>query len=76
MEGKITLELDRADAESLVDSLRHRSRRLGDIQRELRKPENLDDYEREELASFERENEVVERVLAELDAVLGLTAGD
>lgn len=62
MEGKITLELDRADAETLVDSLRPRSRRLGDIQRELHKPENLDDYEREELASFERENEVVERV--------------
>ena len=76
MEGKITLELDRADAETLVDSLRHRSRKLGDIQRELHKPENLDDYEREELASFERENEVVERVLTELDAVLGLTAGD
>ena len=29
MEGKITLELDRADAETLVDSLRHRSRNLG-----------------------------------------------
>jgi hypothetical protein len=76
MEGKITLALDRDDAEILIGSLRRRLRNLGDIKRKLREPETLDDYEREELAFCERETETIERVLLELDAVLGLTAGD
>jgi hypothetical protein len=76
MEGKITLALDRDDAEILIGSLRRRLRNLGDIKRKLREPETLDDYEREELAFCERETETIERVLLELDAVFGLTAGD
>jgi len=70
MEQEITLTLKRADVEVLVKSLRRRKERLCDIRRELCGPEPSDELEREELAYFEEENAVVERVMMALRAVL------
>lgn len=67
MEQKITLTLNRADAEMLVTCLRRRGERLCHIRQELCEP---DEFEREELAFFEQESEVVERVLRQLDSAL------
>jgi hypothetical protein len=70
MERTITLTLDGDDAEILVNSLAHRKQRLCDMRRELCGPDPEDELEREELAYCERENEVVERVLTRLRAIL------
>lgn len=70
MEQTIVLTLARGDAEALVDSLRRRSERLCDIKKELCEPEPGEEFDREESAYFEKENEVVERVLTALHAVL------
>jgi len=70
MAQEITLTLKRVDAEALVKSLQHRKQKLCDIRRELCKPEPSDELEREELAYFEEEDAVVERVMLALRAVL------
>jgi hypothetical protein len=76
MEKEITLKLDRADAEILLRSLRHRSERLCDIRRELCEPEPCDELEREEATFFEEENAVVERAISALRAVLRIAPAD
>lgn len=70
MEQTIVLTLARSDAEALVNSLRRRGERLCDIRKELCGPEPGEEFDREELAYFEQEHEVVERVLTALHAVL------
>lgn len=70
MEEKITLTLDRAEAEILIKSLQRREERLCEIRRELCEPKMLEEYEREELAYFERENRLVERILSALRAIM------
>jgi hypothetical protein len=74
MEQTIVLTLARSDAEALVGSLRRRSERLCDIRRELCEQGEADELERQERAYFEEENDVVERVLAALNAVLAASA--
>ena len=70
MAQEITFTLKRVDAEALVKSLQHRKQKLCDIRRELCKSEPSDELEREELAYFEEEDAVVERVMLALRAVL------
>jgi hypothetical protein len=70
MEQKITLTLNRADAEMLVRSLQHRKERLCDIRKELCDPEPSDELERAESAYFGDEGVVVERVIKMLCADL------
>jgi hypothetical protein len=67
MEQKITLTLARADAETLLSSLRRRKERLCDIKQELCEP---DEFEQEVAAYFEREDKVVERIITVLDSTL------
>lgn len=67
MEQTVVLAIARSDAETLVESLRRRGERLCDIRREICEPEP---FEQEEMAYFERENEVVDRVVAALQAAL------
>lgn len=67
MEQTVVLTLARADAETLVECLRRRDERLCDIRREICEPEA---FEREEMAYFEREHEVVERIMTALRATL------
>lgn len=76
MEQTVVLTLARSDAEALVDSLRRRWERLCDIRKEICEPDPSEDFEREELAFFEQENEVVERVLTALRAVLKASSED
>ncbi|PWB83964.1 MAG: hypothetical protein C3F11_03855 [Methylocystaceae bacterium] len=70
MEQTVVLTLARSDAEALVDSLQRRAERLCDIRKEICEPDLCENFEREELAFFEKENELVERVLTALRAVL------
>lgn len=70
MEQTIVLTLARSDAEALVNSLRRRGERLCDIRKELCEPDAADNFEREELAYFDQENALVERILTDLDALL------
>jgi len=66
MEQKIALTLRRVDAEELIKCLQHRQERLCDIKREICPAETADPYEHEQCGYFEREDEVVERVLEAL----------
>jgi hypothetical protein len=66
MEQIITLTLKRADAEELIKCLQHRQERLCDIKREICPAETADPYEHEQCGYFEREDEVVGRVLEAL----------
>ena len=66
MEQKITLTLKRVDAEALIECLQHRQERLCDIKREIWSAETADPYEHEQCGYFEREDEVVGRVLEAL----------
>jgi|APFre7841882630_1041343.scaffolds.fasta_scaffold355656_1 hypothetical protein len=70
MEGKITLALDRADAELLIKSLQCRKERLCDIRQELCDQGPADEFEREELVYFEQQEAAVQRIIAELRATL------
>lgn len=70
MEQTIVLTLARSDAEALVHSLQRRGETLCDIKKELCEPDPSEEFDREELAYFEQENQVVERVLSALYAVL------
>ena len=66
MEQKIALTLRRVDAEELIKCLQHRPERLCDIKREICPAETTDPYEHEQCGYFEREDEVVGRVLEAL----------
>jgi hypothetical protein len=70
MEGKITLALDRADAELLIKSLQCRKERLCDIRQELCDQDPADELEREELVYFEQQEAAVQRIITELRATL------
>ena len=66
MEQKITVTLKRVDAEELIKCLQQRQEGLCDIKREICPAETADPYEHEQCGYFEREDEVVGRVLEAL----------
>jgi hypothetical protein len=76
MKSAVTMTLDRADAEILERSLHRRKERLCDIKQEICSPENEEPYEQEECAYFEREDEVVGRILEALRVALRATPAD
>lgn len=70
MGQKISIALERAEVEALVQCLRRRDQTICDIKQELCAPGSGDRFDREQLAFFSAEEETVERILKELAAAL------